>query len=504
MKITAIELSNVRGFKVLPKTSFSNSINIFIGNNNSGKSTIINSIFLLQRRFALGKSDITLGEDEGLVMLDFVGTHPSVNMAPHYDGFLFYLSNNQATYKTDKNTTLTGDKLDIIPEKEPHNMIYPFLAKRKVDFIRSDINYENSNEVSGNLVYLQNKIDRLMNPSHSGHELYVRSCKEILGFEVYTQSIGTTGKIATYNVTDSEHIAITAMGEGVSNILGIIVDLCIAKDKIFLIEELENDMHPKALRKLLDLILTKSENNQFFITTHSNIVLKHLGGDSETNIFRVSNHMTDNVRGKMFISKMELVANTPMERKELLSELGYELLDLDLWKGWLILEESSAETCINYFIDWFFPNLKNKLKTFSARGKDKVESKFANFNSLFVFIHLQPTYKNRAWVLIDGGEDERVIIDRMKDNYSKSGWNPSNFSQLTKHNFEDYYPDYFKLDVENLSKVAPKDKKGKKEELIAKVVNWIKVTDISIVKSEFKKSAIEVINYLATLNNELA
>ncbi len=46
MKITSIALSNIRGFKKLPKMELSRSINIFIGAYNSGKSTILNSIFL--------------------------------------------------------------------------------------------------------------------------------------------------------------------------------------------------------------------------------------------------------------------------------------------------------------------------------------------------------------------------------------------------------------------------------------------------------------------------
>ena len=41
------------------------------------------------------------------------------------------------------------------------------------------------------------------------------------------------------------------MGEGVANIVGLLVDLCLAENKLFLIEEPENDIHPKALKGLL-------------------------------------------------------------------------------------------------------------------------------------------------------------------------------------------------------------------------------------------------------------
>ena len=51
------------------------------------------------------------------------------------------------------------------------------------------------------------------------------------------------------------------MGEGVTNILGLITDLCVAENNIFLIEEPENDIHPKALKALLDLIASKADAN---------------------------------------------------------------------------------------------------------------------------------------------------------------------------------------------------------------------------------------------------
>ncbi len=74
MKVTAIKLKNVRGFIKLDKTEFSKSINIFIGSNNSGKSTILNSIYQLQKK-VLSKTDITIGRNIGEIELFFEGKH---------------------------------------------------------------------------------------------------------------------------------------------------------------------------------------------------------------------------------------------------------------------------------------------------------------------------------------------------------------------------------------------------------------------------------------------
>ena len=69
MKITGVELENIRGFKKSPMISLSPGINIFVGANNSGKSTLLNSILFLQISTSLKQSDITIGQKEGQIKL---------------------------------------------------------------------------------------------------------------------------------------------------------------------------------------------------------------------------------------------------------------------------------------------------------------------------------------------------------------------------------------------------------------------------------------------------
>ncbi len=58
--------------------------------------------------------------------------------------------------------------------------------------------------------------------------------------------------------------------------LGLIVELCVERNKIFVIEEPEANLHPEALRSLLKLVKIASEINQVIIATHSNVVLREL------------------------------------------------------------------------------------------------------------------------------------------------------------------------------------------------------------------------------------
>ena len=503
MKITAIEIENVRGFQKIPKTDFSESINTFIGPNNAGKSTILNTIFLLQRQ-VLGINDITIGRNQGKIELYFKGGHQHYILNnSQFNRLIFSLNPFQRQYGLDNGQVL-GNNFNTIPETEPNNLIYPYLSKRKTESYNVSINERFANSVSGTFHHLYAKIDRLVTPQFQpGNKQYIEACNNILGFEVSTLAKGD-GKEAVYFIHNLEHISLSAMGEGVANVLGLIADLCVANERIFLIEEPENDIHPKALKALLQLIIEKSATNQFFVSTHSNIVMKYLGGVSDSKVFNVTNEHRDSSRKNLFISDIKEISKNPEERRQVLEDLGYDFFDFDLWKGWLFLEESSAEVIIrDYLIDWFIKPLKNKIRTFSAGGTSSIIPKFEDFDKLFIFLHLEPTYKNKVWVLIDSGVEETKIIAKMKAKYSQVGWNENNFSQFNNHDFEYYYPSEFNLKVETIAKITDKQKRRQaKKELLEEVKLWI-ANDQNTAKEKFKDSASEVIDRLKQIAKEL-
>ncbi len=236
----------------------------------------------------------------------------------------------------------SGDHLNspgVFTDIEPNNIIYPFLSKRKAVLIKDQINEQYTNAVTGNFEYLYSKIDRLVTPQYRlGNEQYIRACKSILGFEISTNA-SPNGKRGVYFVHDQEYIPLTAMGEGVTNIIGLITDLCVAKNKVFLIEEPENDIHPTALKSLLNFIIEKSDSNQFFVSTHSNIVMKYLGGNLDSKVFSFNSELSDPIRPNLFISNITEIPNNVDVRLAVLENLGYEFNDFGLWSAWLFLED---------------------------------------------------------------------------------------------------------------------------------------------------------------------
>lgn len=509
MPITKLALTNFRSFSSA-EVHFSQGINLIVGANNAGKSTILKSLGWIQsNEMRINSSDLQVGKENGELLINLSQFNQlgstSQSSLPKAFKLIFKRSSftlelyNKDSFTPEKTTSNLSYSSPTFFHQEPENLLYLYLSRRKVASYQETINITQASSVTGNFSNLYAKVDSISNAAKPANRQYVQACQEILGFQV-TAIASNNGKKAVYLVDDLQSIPLDQMGEGVANLLGIIIDLCMANNKIFLIEEPENDIHPKALKKLLNLIADKSENNQFIITTHSNIVVKYLGAKENTKLFQVRMDFENQIP----TSQVEEVENSPEARLRVLEELGYEFFDFDMWTAWLILEESSAEKIIReYLIPWFAPELIGKLRTYSARSLSQVKNKFEYFNSLFVFIHLQSIYKNLAWVIIDAGDKEKEVIDDLKTQYIRNGWEEDQFLQLDKHDFEQYYPQKFQDEVEKILKMPKKSQREHKKQLLEDVEKWIQKNPDD-AKKGFEDSASEVIQVIRDISFKIS
>jgi len=514
MKIKSIHIKNLKGFVDSGKIDLSPTINILIGPNNSGKSILIKSCYLLQPANNISESENYIRKNQrkgtvnaASVKIEFdqftqkyIKVHPQVYHDPSnwQKAVLIGLeengSFNSKIYHINNNDFLN---LPSITSSEPNNFIYPYFSKRKVVQFNETFNVGHAIKIQENLRELYAKIDRISNSDYPANLEYRKVCKKILGFNV-SCSLSDNGKQAGLIVSSAEYIPLDEMGDGTTNLLGLIVDLCIAKDKLFLIEEIENDIHPKALKDLLNLIGDKSENNQFIISTHSNIVTKYLGTKENSKIFQIEMK----IRDKMPHSSAKEVKNTPSDRIKVLEDLGYELYDFELWSAYLILEESTAERIIrDYLIPTFVPSLHNKLKTIAAQGVDDLSPRFHDFLRLFIFIHLSDAYKNKAWVYADGDRTGLNSIKNLRKRFKT--WNDSHFQNFSQENFEYYYPERFKKKAKKTLAIADKKRKFKsKGKLVNEVIEWT-LAEKQLAKKEFRNSAQEIITILKNLDKKI-
>ena len=510
MWVSSLEINNIKSFAASGTIRLNKKMNIILGANNSGKSTILRVLYQMQNEASLTGSDVRIGVAGSIasILLEEVDDSTIVNlMSQGYPPRIYVEGgkNYRNLHVSMKNPTNNSSGNPIgISSTEPHNFIYPYLSKRKVQGYRRESIRQYSEQVVDTLEFLVAKVDRLANPYYPKHSEFEQACINILGFPITAfHAADNNGKQVGIIVNDYDNIPIESMGEGVPNLLGLIVSLCMAERKLFLIEELENDIHPRALKSLLELIIKKAEYNQFVISTHSNIVAKYLGSIPGSKIHYVS-LAPYTAESRIPTALYREVGNTPQDRREVLDDLGYDLLDYDLAKAWLFFEESSAERVAREFlIPWFVPNLVGKVNTVAATGTSDIEPKFADFSRLFLFLHLESVYKNRAWVMVDGEPSGQKIITDLKQKYMPSGWQEDNFINFSKDDFEAYYPDRFSEKAQ--AALALKDKHAKraaKKALLEEVLVWID-SDAEQAKSEFAESAAEVIAVLRVIATSL-
>ncbi|SRR6266849_6303995 len=508
MWVSRLDINNIKSFDASGAIHLDKRMNILLGANNSGKSTIIRVLYLLQNAGILTVSDVRIGAPTASAVMNLEdidnphiagwiksGFIPAVEITGNRN-----TGNVQVTMVTPNNTQRSTIN---IPAQEPDNFIYPYLSKRKVQGYRREVNRNYIVQVADTLIDLVPKVDHLANKYYTKHKEFEQACIDVLGFPITAfQAADNNGKQVGIIVNDYDNIPLEAMGEGVPNLLGLIVNLCMAKNKLFLIEELENDIHPRALKSLLELIIKKAEYNQFVISTHSNIVARFLGSipGSKIHYVALAPYTSQN---RIPTAIYREVGNSPQERREVLEDLGYDVVDYDLAKGWLFFEESSAERIVReYLIPWFAQGLQGNIRTIAAQGNSDVEPKFNDFNRLFLFLHLEGIYKNRAWVIIDSDSGGQKIIDDLKQKYAPSGWGEDHFINLRETDFEKYYPSQFFPQVQEALQKHDQAKRAAKKQLLDEVLAWIK-QDEERAKTEFEKSAREVIDLLQKVDGEL-
>ncbi len=504
MWASSIVINNVKSFADSGVINLDKRINILIGPNNSGKSVIINALYLLQNQSVLTGGDIRKGASEGKVILGLEDFNEEryITAYHQHNGYIpkvhFVLGTNGISNMIVINPQGGSAGAGALSKTEPDNFIYPFLAKRKVVGYTTSVNSDIQNAIVENFQYLPAKISRISDQHYELNAEYEAACKGIIGFSLSTVAI-PNGQIVGTPVGKHGSIPITAMGEGIPHLLALINDLCLADNKLFLIEEPENDIHPKALKHLLDLIIKKCDTNQFVISTHSHIVMQYLGSVEKSKIHYISRDEEQRIP----TANYREVGDDPEERIAILEDLGYEMTDLYAWKGWLILEEASAERIINDFlIPQFAPRLKGYLRTIAARGIDKVPVKFEDFNKLFLYAHLARTYRNKAWVVVDNGKRGHEVIKALKEKYIKGkpdSWREEQFHIFSKDDFEEYYPEAFQDKAKHiLQKPDGQHKQAEKTALLSEVLKYIQ-EDQQRARDEFEQSAGEVILLLRSI-----
>jgi len=500
MKITSFRIVGIRCFEDTGDILLSPSCNIFIGANNAGKSTLLKGILALQG-FPFS-NDYRPGSPSSFhsVVLKDVGSNE----------FLQNVSSRAATMRAVRSLrgslppfppqiAIAGILNDqgIFSNVRPNHTIIPFIAKRKAPAFTHDIRSSTQAQVSGTFANLYSRVDLVATAGHPRHQDFQRAIDSIVGLKITTKAT-PDGKEAGFYLNDDTFVSLERMGDGVIEMVALIVELCLERDKIFVLEEPEANLHPNGLKALLGMIRSSLERNQFLISTHSNIVVRELAFDERTKLFRVWRDREDHSAP----SSLEEVPRNPSAHAAVLRELGYEFTDFGLYEGWLFLEESSAETILNkILIPTFAPSLKGRLRSFSAGGITNVEPSIAEFQRLITFVHLEPVYEGRLWVRVDGDQNGQNVVAELRKKFPYL--NDETCSCFGQPSFERYYPAAFAERVQEVLDTQDRQaRRSAKMQLLQEVLQWTEQNGDAALQA-WEESAAEPIAVLRLIESKL-
>ena len=301
-----LEIRNFRGIEHLTVDDFSR-VNVFLGQNSSGKSSVLESIIMLigmsnpdlpqlintirgrnyssfsDLSYFFRNGDLKIKPEITAELSDASKRHLSLEMAYRFDEksqgdfqngqiptsetktflntlrMLFDVENDSETKRYEcgitvgQNGITTGKK-----------MADGYMEKNSVAFIPADL-------ASGNPV---NDLVELIKRKKKDHvlEMMQKFDSRITAVEVLNNAayIGLEGL--------DQLMAVIMMGDGMRRYLNIVVAAANPMNNILLIDEIDNGLHYSAYKKLWEAIfaLAISTNKQVFVTTHSKETLYRL------------------------------------------------------------------------------------------------------------------------------------------------------------------------------------------------------------------------------------
>lgn len=367
-----------------------NHINVLIGKNNAGKSSIIEVLKFLSEGDGTcyngkrdgRKTEIIVDHEITETKLDFVLSSPAKltgvrlkektielksfvfknlqyllneggvkeiisiqdwDQSSYRYQFQEYLKAIDHPYKGLKVLHLTAER-DIRSEFASNKMEMASNGTGLTNIIRQLINVEGLDQDVVEITLLE-KLNRITNPEIDFTRILVQSSSDDVWEINFEQGLG-------------RRIPISKMGSGVKTILQVLVMLYVIPkldgrkitDYIFAFEELENNLHPAMQRKLYDFLYKFAvvKRCKLFLTTHSHVGIDYFSTKDVAQIIHVQNrHNKATIDVAVHIEGL----------KKILDDLDVRASDILQSNGIIWVEGPSDRTYINKWLSLIDPTL---------------------------------------------------------------------------------------------------------------------------------------------------
>lgn len=353
-------------------------VNIIIGKNNSGKSSLIDLIEFIvspSADFIVTGRGRTMAEVSFCRVLERKDVEQLIVNNDMYNNYLSPLLNKSFTYSLNIGIEKDGEVvINDILEDAPNikKGIEPKLKKLFFDKTFKRINAERdvTPEFLAKEFTLASSgknatsiVTKLLNEKGMEHNIikkdFIKCINEITAPDIIFDDIivkrdPKNDEWEIFLEDDNGYwVALSKMGSGIKTIILVLLNLIVSpklefknpSKYVFGFEELENNLHPSLQRRLFSFIreYAKEFETHFFITTHSNIVIDLFGNDPLSQIIHVKKQGDNSIATS--ISSKEL--------KNILKDLDFKASDILLSNGIIWVEGPSDAIYIELFLDLY-------------------------------------------------------------------------------------------------------------------------------------------------------
>ena len=291
---------------------------------------------------AIGKEQIVLSNLPGI-------PQTQITSYKRIDNFYFlannYLNNNIRRLKLIK---LSADR-NLVPEIQNSNRIVSEDGTGATNLLRQYLNVANlPNEVVENDIL--NALNQIMKPENHFERIM---CQEI------ETTDGANSKWEVQLVNENGKIPISNSGSGLRTILLVLIKLFLETrettsynfeplltNTVFIFEELENNLHPAIQRNLFEFLYqwVRKNNSQIFLTTHSTVPINMFSGRDNVTLTHIKKENN------------KIITNSALsfiENEDILMNLGVRASDILQSNAIIWVEGPSDRIYINKWIELY-------------------------------------------------------------------------------------------------------------------------------------------------------
>lgn len=459
MKISKLYIENFKCFNGAFTLNFSDGVNILVGNNEAGKSTILEAIHLaltgvLNGRYLRNELSQYLFNNE--VTNKYLSDIKAGNNTalPYILIEVFFAGNDNAKLEGDGNSERSkaaGVSFKIEFDNDAYKLAYEELLKKDFETIPIEFykiswtSFARDGITSGNIPIKSVLIDSSSHRYYNGSDIYIariiknnlneeqkadisqafRKLKETFmgddSIKAINEQVDKNSKISTSKkveisvdmstrnawettlMTYLDEVPFHQIGKGEQCIVKTNLSLSHKKSEeanLILLEEPENHLTHSKLNEFLKAITNNSNNKQVVISTHSSFVANKLGLE---NLILLNVNKELEKREKLYFNELEDTTNRYFKKLS-----GYDTLRLILCKKAILVEGDSDELLVQKA---YMDNHEGKLPI--ENNIDVISVRSLAFKR---FLEIAKELKQPTAVVTDNdGKYEEKVTNKYKD-----------------------------------------------------------------------------------------